>query len=112
MTTLEIVFLVFAPDHTDLRNDAVYEIRKSIAEQFQNHEFGNIAMVGDRQFINTFAIPDTDVVVDEKRLVEIFHFNLPLTHGNYLGLIRDITNFYNHITTHFQYECEFNFNFS
>lgn len=78
MTTVEIHFLIFYPDHAPIENHVQYEIRHEIAKMFENSGFGDVIENGQHRFMNVYAIPTEDDIIDAE-LSLFYAFN---THEN------------------------------
>ena len=87
MVNIEINFQVFHPEHLNIDNNTLYNIRKLIGETFENADFGTILDNSNIFTGNTFAIPITDeYYTPDNELFIQYTFSFPLHHGNFSDL--------------------------
>ena len=104
MTTLDLAFTFFNPDHAIISNNILYEIRKQVATTFENCGFGAI-QEADSKFGNTYAIPVVDNYSDvdsELYIAYLLWLPVPNNHGNYSELVTNgLLQIKHHILTRF-----------
>ena len=72
---MNISFTLYNRYHTPISNDALYQIRKRIAENFQLFDFGEVEETPNNKFHNTNLYPDVDEYFDEENVLHIL-FNI------------------------------------
>lgn len=87
---IEITFTFFQTANEPIPNHTRTEIRREVANVFQNSEFGVVEEFGDDKFVNRFAVPLTDNYFEpENELFMSFVFAYPFAHGNFGALVSE-----------------------
>lgn len=98
---IEISFTFFHQDNHPISNDLLFELRREVANVFQNSDFGVVEEFENDKFINTFAVPFTDNYFQpENELFISYVFAFPFAHGNFAALVSEnIPRIYNFLQT-------------
>ena len=96
-----------------IENDTAYHIRQRLAQMFHECNFGNVIQNENDLFVNEFAGPFLDEIMeDENRLFIAYSLNYPLLVGDLNQLVTNgVTNFLNEISQTYHIHSEVRFFF-